>query len=249
MAIIIKNNEQIKLMRSACELTAKVHEVLEKEVKPGITTDELNSIAEDFFKSHDAIPSFKNYRGYPKSICTSVNDEIIHGIPGIRKLKEGDIVSIDIGTFKNGYHGDAARTYGVGNISSDLQKLIDVTKQSFFEGIKFAFQNNHLGQISDAIQNYAELNGFSVVREYVGHGIGRALHEEPSIPNYKGISRGPKLFKGMTLAIEPMINIGTYEIKILNDKWTVKTKDGKFSAHYENTILITDGEPELLTLL
>lgn len=248
MAIEIKNNEQIELMRIASRIVAKTFQVLESAIRPGVTTGELDKLAEGFIKSQGAIPSFKGYRGFTAAICTSVNEEVIHGIPGLRKLRDGDIISIDIGAFKNGYHGDAARTYAVGNISQDMQKLIDVTKQSFFEGMRFARSGRHLYEISSGIQQYVESHGFSVVRDYVGHGVGRALHEKPDIPNYKPPSRGVKLYKGMSLAVEPMVNMGTYEIDVKKDNWTVVTRDGKYSAHYENTLIITDGEPELLTI-
>lgn len=248
MAIPIKSQQQIAYMREVGLITAKLHMLLEEKVTPGITTIELDKIAEDFIRSTGAIPSIKGYDGFPCSICASVNDEIIHGIPNSRKLQEGDIISIDTGAYKNGFHSDAARTIAVGEISAEAQQLIDVTKQSFYEGIRYAKANNHLHEISAAIQAYAESFGYQVVREYVGHGVGKNLHEEPQIPNYKVPNRGPKLYKGMVLAIEPMVNAGTSKIKVLNDGWTVVTADGKLSAHYENTILITNGEPELLTL-
>ncbi len=248
MAIPIKSQEQIVYMREAGYIVAKLHLLLKDAIKPGIMTKELDKIAEEFIRSNGGVPSFKGYNGFPASICISINEEIIHGIPNIRKLKEGDIVSIDVGVYKNGFHSDAARTVAVATISENAQKLIDVTKQSFFEGIKYAKVGYNLHDISKAIQTYAERFGYGVVREYVGHGIGKALHEEPQIPNYKPPSRGPKLCKGMVLAIEPMINEGTHKIKLLDDDWTVITADKKLSSHYENTILITDGEPELFTL-
>jgi len=248
MSIEIKNKGQIEYMRRAGCVVAKTHELLESAIRPGVTTGELDKIADEFIRSQGGIPSFKNYRGYPAAICASVNEEVIHGIPGLRKLRDGDIISIDIGAYINGYHGDAARTHGVGSISTELKSLIDVTKQSFFEGMCFARPGHHLHEISSSIQKYVESYGFSVVRDYVGHGIGKKLHEEPAIPNYKPPSRGPRLAKGMALAVEPMVNMGTYEIVNLEDHWTVVTKDGKYSAHYENTIIITDGEPELLTI-
>lgn len=248
MPIIIKNNDQVERMRAAGKIVAMTHELLEKELRPGITTRELDKIAHEFIISKGAYPSFKDYNGFPASICISVNDEVIHGIPGARKLKSGDIVSIDIGALKDGYHGDSARTLPVGEISEEAKRLIDVTKQSFFEGVKFAKKGNHLHDISAAIQNYVEANGFSVVRDYVGHGVGKKLHEAPQIPNYRPKSRGPRLTPGMTLAIEPMVNIGTHEIELLDDGWTVLTADNKCSAHYENTVLITDGECEFLTV-
>ena len=248
MAIIIKNDEQIAKMRVAGKILARLDEVLRAEIRPGITTLELDKIAEDFILSQNAKPSFKGYAGFPGSICTSVNDEIVHGIPSKRKLESGDIISIDMGSYIDGYHGDAARTYGVGEITPEAQKLIDVTKQSFFEGIKFAKAGKHLHEISYAIQKYVEGNGFSIVRDYVGHGIGKNLHEDPAVPNYKPIGRGPLLQKGMVIAIEPMVNAGTYKLRVLDDGWTAVTLDGKYAAHYENTVVITDGEPEILTL-
>lgn len=248
MAIPIKSEQQIQFMRQAGQITAQLHLLLETEVRPGITTKYLDEIAEEFIRSKGAVPSFKGYGGFPGTICASVNEEVIHGIPGNRKLQEGDIISIDTGAYINGFHSDAARTVAVGTVSPEAQKLIDVTKQSFFEGIKYAKAGNHLHEISAAIGNYAESFGYSVVRDYVGHGVGRNLHEEPQIPNYSVPSRGPRLCKGMVLAIEPMINIGTFRVKVLSNDWTVVTNDKKLSAHYENTVLITDGEPELLTL-
>ncbi len=247
MGIIIKTEEQIEKMRAAGQILKELDEILRNEIKPGVTTLHLDKIAEDYIRSNKATPSFKGYGGFPGSICTSVNEEVIHGIPSLRKLINGDIISIDMGACFEGYHGDCARTYAVGEISEENQRLIDVTKQSFFEGIKFAKAGNHLFQISAAIQTYVEDRGFSVVRDFVGHGIGRALHEDPAVPNYKPKGRGPKLEKGMVLAIEPMINSGTWEVKVLDDNWTTVTLDGQNAAHYENTVYITDGEPELLT--
>ena len=247
MAITIKTNDQIDKMRIAGGILIDLIDILEEMIKPGVTTGELDKVAEDFIKSRGAEPSFLGYGGYPKTLCTSVNEEIVHGIPSSRKLKNGDIISIDMGAYINGYHGDSARTYGVGEISEADQKLIDVTRQSFFEGIKFAKAGNHLYEISAAVQDYAESFGFGVVRDYVGHGIGRNMHEDPSIPNFRQIGRGPKLQKGMVIAVEPMITAGSYKCKVLKDGWTAVTRDGSNAAHYENTVLITDGEPELLT--
>ena len=256
MAIIIKNNSQIELMRISGRIVAEAHEAIEKAIKPGVTTKELDSLCAEVIKKNGAIASFLGYEGafgagpYPGSACISLNDEVIHGIPGLRSLKNGDIVSVDIGAYKNGYHGDAARTHIVGQAAEEDKKLVEVTKQSFFEGIKFAKAGRHLYEISEAIQNYVESHGFSIVRDYVGHGVGRSLHESPEVPNYRPLrGRGVRLEKGMTLAIEPMVNAGTYEIYVLDDLWTVVTEDGKNSAHYENTIAITDGEPEILTIL
>jgi len=249
MSIIVKNDEQVNAMRAANLIVAKTHELLEQAICPGMTTLDLDKIAEEFIIKSGAVASFKGYRGYPSSICTSINEEIIHGIPSLRKLKDGDIIGIDIGAFKDGYHGDAARTHAVGNISDEARKLINVTRQSFYEGIKFAKSGIHLYEVSKAIQSYVESNGFSVVRDYCGHGIGREMHEAPEVLNYKPPGRGPKLVKGMTLAIEPMVNVGEYSINVLEDGWTVVTKDGSLSAHYENTVLITDGEPDILTII
>jgi methionyl aminopeptidase len=236
-------------MRTACRLTGETLELIESMLVPGITTAEIDYAAEKFILSQGARPSFLHYRGFPKSVCISINEEVIHGIPSSRKLKEGDIASVDIGVFFDGFHGDAARTLPVGKISADATKLIEVTKQSFFEGIKFARAGNHVHDISKAVQDFVESNGFSVVREYVGHGVGKDLHEDPSVPNYRPPNRGARLQAGMTIAVEPMVNIGGAAIKVLADKWTVITKDGSLSAHYENTIAITDGEPEILTLI
>ena len=249
MAIYIKTREQIEKMKIAGAILARLDDVLKKEIKPGVTTKELDIIAEDYIRSQGAIPSFKGYGGFPASICTSVNDEIVHGIPSERTLKQGDIISIDMGSYIGGFHGDAARTYAVGEITPEAKKLIDVTKQCFFEGIQYAKKGCYLNEIGTAIQKYAEQNGFSVVREYVGHGIGRKLHEDPSVANYKEQSKGVALKEGMTLAIEPMINMGSHKLKVLKDSWTAVTKDGLYAAHYENTVVITNGEPEILTLL
>ncbi len=248
MAIPIKNEEQLNKMRRASEIVAKAHQLLEKEVCAGISTRELDRIAEDFIVSQGAFPSFKGYRGFPASICVSINEEVIHGMPGLRRLKNGDIVSIYIGSYLDGYHGDAARTFTVGSVADIHTRLVKATEESFFEGMKYARAGCHLHEISGAIQKYAEERGFSVVREYVGHGIGREMHESPEIPNYRPQNRGPRLAKGMCLAIEPMVNEGTPKVSVLNDNWTVVTKDKKYSSHYENTIIITDNEPEILTL-
>lgn len=233
----------------AGRLLAIVHEELAKIVRPGITTLDINRKGEEIIRSFGCIPSFLNYEGYPASICVSVNDEVVHGIPHKDHfLDEGDIVSLDAGLIYQGYHADAARTVAVGQIHPEVQRLMDVTKQSFFEGIKFAKPGYHLNDISKTIQNYVEENGFSVVRDLVGHGIGQRLHEDPEIPNFSQRRRGIKLQPGMTFAIEPMVNMGEYDVVWLDDDWTVVTEDGSFSAHYENTILITENEPEILTL-
>jgi methionyl aminopeptidase len=249
MPISIKSKQEIEYMREAGSIVAKTHTLLEKAVAPGISTYELDQIAEDFIKSQDATPSFKGYMGYPASICASINNEVVHGIPSKKRiLKDGDIISIDIGAFYKGYHGDAARTWAVGNVSAEAEKLIEVTKESFYKGIEYAKDGCHLYEISAAIETHVEAFGYSAVRDLVGHGIGRELHEEPQIPNYKMKRRGPKLQPGMVLAIEPMINIGRYEVRWLDDDWTVVTMDGSLSAHYENTVLITEEGYELLTI-
>ncbi len=248
MAILIKNAEQIQHMRHVGNIVLKTHELLESNVRPGITTKELNDLAESYIVNAGAYPSSKGYKGYPAAICISVNNEVIHGIPGMKKLKEGDIVSIDIVANKNGYHADAARTLAVGTVSEETKRLIAVTRESFFKGIEYARAKMHLHEISAAVQEYVESFGFTVVREFVGHGVGKHMHEDPQIPNYRMPNRGPRLAPGMTLAIEPMVNAGTADVDILDDGWTVVTSDGKYSAHYENTVLITDSDPEILTV-
>lgn len=247
--IIIKNHNEITLMKKAGRIVGETLLLLEKEVKPGITTAELDRMAEEFITKHGAKPSFKGLYGFPSSLCISVNEQVIHGFPGAYVLKEGDIVSIDCGAFFDGFHGDAARTFPVGNISVDAQKLIDITKESFFQGIKFAKEGNKLTDISYGIQSYVEAAGFSVVRDFVGHGIGRKVHEDPNVPNFGKSGRGPKLLEGMVLAIEPMINAGTHKVKTLKDGWTVVTTDSSLSAHYENTVAILSDGPEILTLI
>lgn len=248
MSVGIRTEEEIELMREAGRILAKVHEEVEKEIKPGITTLSLDKKAEEIIRSYGCIPSFLNYEGFPNTLCISVNEEVVHGIPSdSRILREGDIVSIDAGVIYKGYHSDAARTHAVGSISPEKKNLIEVTRDSFFEGIKLAKAGNYLYQISEAIENYVDRFGYGVVRELTGHGVGKELHEDPVIPNYRVIGRGILLKKGMTLAIEPMVNLGTCQVRWADD-WTVVTADGKPSAHYENTILITDGEPEILSL-
>ena len=250
MAITIKSNKEIELMREAGRILAITHEELEKALRPGMSTWDINRIGEEVIRSYGCIPSFLNYHGYPASICVSVNNEVVHGIPSKKNfIKEGDIVSLDAGVIYKGYQSDAARTHGVGQISPEAEKLIRVTRESFFEGIKVIKEGVHLNEVSKAIQAYAESHGFSVVRDLVGHGIGTALHEDPQIPNFAQRRRGPRLQAGMTLAIEPMINAGKYSVNWLDDDWTVVTADGSLSAHYENTVLITEGEPEILSLL
>ena len=245
--IIVKSEREIELMRRAGKITAAARALAGEMVKPGVTTREIDKAVFHFIRSQGAEPSFLNYNGYPASVCVSVNDEIIHGIPGPRVLKEGDIVSVDVGAYIGGFHGDCAATFACGTISEEAQRLIDVTRQSFFEGIKFAKEGCRLYDISAAIQGYAESHGCSIVREYVGHGIGTEMHESPEIPNYGHPGRGPRLLRGMTIAVEPMVNAGTAAIRQMPDGWTVRTADGKLAAHYENTLLITDGEPEILT--
>jgi len=247
--IVIKSDTEIEYMRQAGKVVAMTLEKIEPIIKPGVTTGYIDNFAEKFILEQGAVPAFKGLYGFPATICTSVNDEVVHGIPGDRVLHEGDIVSIDCGAIINGFNGDAARTFSVGNTSSEARKLIDVTKQSFFKGIEYARQGNRLEDISHAIQVYIEKNGFSVVRDYVGHGIGRAMHEDPQVPNYGRSGRGVRLVKGMCLAIEPMVNIGGYRVKTLSNEWTVVTVDGSLSAHYENTIVILDGSPEILTVI
>lgn len=247
--IILKTKREIEKMRKAGRLVAETHAFLKTLIKPGITTKELDEAAEEFILKHNAKPAFKGYNGFPGSICASINEEVVHGIPGLKRLKDGDIISIDIGTIVDGYYGDGAKTYPVGNVSEEKLKLIGVTRQSFYEGLKFARPGYRLTDISHAIQEYVEKHGFSVVRDFVGHGIGQNMHEDPQIPNFGPPGRGPRLKSGMVLAIEPMVNIGTYHVKILQDNWTVVTMDGKPSAHYEHTIAITDDEPEILTAL
>lgn len=248
--VSIKSEREIKLMREPGKILAQVHEELGKAIEPGMSTLDIDRLGERLIRSFGCIPSFKDYNGYPASICVSVNDEVVHGIPNKHHiLREGDIVSLDAGVIWNGYHSDAARTYGVGEISPEAAKLIEVTRQSFFEGIKFAKAGNHLNDISAAVQKYAESFGYGVVRDLVGHGIGTHLHEDPEVPNFAQKRKGIRLEAGMTLAVEPMITAGRYDVVWMDDDWTVVTDDGSLAAHYENTILITDGEPEILSLL
>lgn len=249
MAVTIKSPREIELMRESNRLLAEVHKALEESIRPGMTTLDVDRLGEKLIRERGGIPNFKNYNGYPASICVSVNDEVVHGIPSkYRVLQEGDIVSLDAGLIYKGYHSDAARTHAVGKVSPEKQKLMDVTKQSFFEGMKYAKAGNYLYDISNAIDAYVSQFGYGIVRDLVGHGIGTHLHEDPQIPNFAQKKRGIKLVPGMTLAVEPMINMGTWQVEFLSDGWTVVTKDGLPSAHYENTILITEGEPEILTL-
>ncbi|MEG0857230.1 MAG: type I methionyl aminopeptidase [Terrisporobacter sp.] len=247
--IILKSKSEIDIMREAGKIVADTHEVIRKAIIPGITTRELDKIAEENIKKYNAIPSFKGYGGFPGSICASINNKVVHGIPGDEIVKEGDIISIDIGAYYKGYHGDSAKTHGVGLISEENRKLIEVAKESFYEGLKFAEVGNRLSDISHTIQAHTEKNGFSIVRSLVGHGIGKDLHESPNIPNYGKLNKGPILQPGMVLAIEPMINQGSHHVYCLGDNWTIVTGDGKNSAHYEHTIAITEDGPLILTSL
>lgn len=245
--IICKTPREIEIMREAGRIVALTHQELKKHVLPGITTKELDAIAEKFIHQNDAIPSFKGYNGFRGSICASVNEELVHGIPGDRVLHEGDIISIDIGAKYNGYHGDSAWTYAVGNVSDETEKLLKVTEESLYKGLEEAKPGERLSNISHAIQTYAEGYGFSIVREYVGHGVGQELHEDPQIPHYGPPGKGPRLKPGMVLAIEPMVNAGSRYVRTLSDNWTVITVDGKMCAHFEHTIAITETGFEILT--
>lgn len=247
--IVIKSKREIDLMREPCKVTAEILRDLADFIEPGKTTGDINAYVEDRIAHYNMKPTFKGYSGFPAGACISVNEEVIHGIPAKdRILQEGDIVSVDTGATYKGYNSDAARTYPVGEIDAKLKKLIDVTEQSFFEGIKYAMVGYKIHDVGHAIQNYAEKNGMGVIRDYTGHGTGSKLHEDPQIPNYGKPGTGAKILEGMTLAIEPMLSLGTYDVRVLNNDWTVVTTDGKASAHYENTILVTNGEPEILTL-
>jgi len=250
VAVTIKSQHEIELMRESCKILAEVHAKLGEMIEPGISTWDIDAMGEKLIRSYGCVPNFLNYNGYPASICVSVNDEVVHGIPSKERiLMEGDIVSLDAGLIYKGYHSDAARTYPVGEVSQEAKQLIEVTRQSFFEGIKHARAGAHLHDISNAIDAYCSKFGYGVVRDLVGHGIGTSLHEDPQIPNFRQWRKGIRLQPGMTLAIEPMITLGTYKVGWLDDDWTVVTMDGSPAAHYENTILITEGEPEILTLL
>ena len=246
--ITIKTDADLQLMDAAGRVVEETLRLLKTLARPGVTTAELDHEAERFIRSRGATPSFLHYHGYPKSICTSVNEQVVHGIPGPYRLKDGDILSVDVGACLDGFQGDAARTYLIGNVPEEVRSLVRVTRESFFAGLQYARAGNRIGDISAAIQAHAEAHGYGVVREMIGHGIGREMHEEPNVPNYGRAGHGPRLAKGMTIAIEPMINLGTARIRQLADGWTTITADGKPSAHYENTVAITDGEPRLLTL-
>lgn len=247
--ITLKSPHEIEAMRRAGRITSAARALAGALIRPGVTTKEIDQTVYEFITAQGAVPSFLNYNGFPASVCASVNDEVIHGIPSKRVLQEGDIVSIDVGAYLDGYHGDCCATFPCGTISQEAQSLIEVTQQSFFEGIRYAAEGYRLGDISAAVQAYVESHGCAVVREYVGHGIGTKMHEPPEVPNYGPAGRGPRLLRGMTLAIEPMVNAGGAAIKVLPDGWTVKTEDGSLAAHYENTICITEGKPEILTAL
>ena len=246
--IAIKNERELASMRKACKITAAARALAGEMVRPGVSTKQIDEAVREFIVSQGAKPSFLGYGGFPGSTCISVNETVIHGIPSDYILKDGDIVSIDVGAYYEGFHGDCAATFPCGAISAEAQKLIDVTKQSFYEGIRFATKGHRVSDISHAVQKHVESNGFSVVRSFVGHGVGAQLHEEPEVPNYGKPGRGPRLVPGMTIAVEPMVNAGVYDVRVLKDGWTTVTADGKLSAHYENTVLITDGEPEILTV-
>ncbi|MDR2883759.1 MAG: type I methionyl aminopeptidase [Deferribacteraceae bacterium] len=247
--IYLKSSSEIAIMRENGKILVEIFEKLREFIKPGVSTKDVDNLVENIIYSHSAVPSFKNYRGFPAAACVSINEEVVHGIPtASRVLEDGDIVGIDVGAFKNGFHADAARTFAVGEISAEAKKLIDVTEQSFFEGIKAASIGNRVSDISHAIQKYVELHGFGVIRDMLGHGIGRSLHEEPSVPNYGPPGKGVKLRAGLVLAIEPMVSEGDYRIVTLHDGWTTVTKDGKLSAHYENTVAITPDGVSVLTL-
>lgn len=247
--IIIKSDQEVDLMRESGKVTGFILKELENFIKPGISTADINRFVEDTIRKNGMIPTFKGYCGFPASACVSINEEVVHGIPDNKRiLKEGDIVSVDVGSTYKGYVSDAARTYPVGKVSDIAQKLMDATRDSFFAGLEFCKVGYRLSDISHAIQVKAESEGFSVIRDFVGHGVGQEMHEEPQIPNYGKAGRGPRLAKGMVFAIEPMICEGGYDVRTLSNDWTVVTLDGKLSAHYENTVVITDGEPELLTL-
>lgn len=249
MSVSIKSEREIEIMRDAGKILAEVHEQLAELVQPGISTMDLNRKADEMIRKYGCIPSFLNYNGFPASICTSVNDQVVHGIPDKKMiLQEGDIISIDAGVIYKDYQSDAARTHAVGTISKEAKDLMEVTKQSFFEGIRYAKAGHHLFEISAAIEDYVVAHGYSCVRDLVGHGIGKEMHEDPQIPNFRQRKRGIRLSPGMTLAIEPMVNIGRYDVCVLEDDWTIVTEDGSLSAHYENTVLITEGEPELLSI-
>ena len=246
--ITIKNERELQSMRKACKITAEARALAGKMVRPGVTTEQIDKAVHDYIVGQGAKPSFLNYHGFPASTCICVNNVVVHGIPSGYELKEGDIVTVDVGANVEGFHGDCAATFACGVISTDAQRLIDVTRDSFYAGMQKAVKGNRVSDISHAIQTYVESNGFSVVRDFIGHGIGRQLHEQPDVPNFGTAGHGPRLLPGMTLAVEPMVNIGMPDVRVLKDGWTAVTADGSLSAQYENTVLITDGEPEILTV-
>ena len=247
--IVLKTVRELSIMREACRISAQALQLIGKAIEPGITTAELDRLAEKFILSQGAVPNFKNYHGYPATACISINNEVIHGIPtGKRKIKEGDIVSVDLGALFEGYHGDNAATFACGEISDEAQRLINATRESLYEGIKMARAGSRVGDISNAIQSYVEARGYSVVRDFVGHGVGTSLHEAPEVPNFGIAGRGVRLLPGMTLAIEPMVNMGKHDVKVMPDGWTVLTKDGSLSAHFEHTVAITSEGPQIMTL-
>ena len=247
--IILKSQEEIEKIAMACRIVGRTLAFLKDKIKPGVKTIQIDRFAADYIRDNDAIPAFKGYRGYPANICASVNNEVIHGIPTDRVLNEGDILGVDLGVYKDGFYGDAAYTFPVGEINGEAQRLLKVTEEALYKGIKKARLGNRVSDISFSIQKHVEANGYTVVRAFVGHGIGRDLHEDPQIPNFGPPNRGPRLQSGMTLAIEPMVNVGGYEVVIVDDGWTAVTMDGKLSAHFEHTILVTADEPKILTLL
>ena len=248
--IVLKTGRELKIMREACRISAGALQTAGKAVEPGVTTAEIDKLAEDYIRSQGGVPNFKNYEGYPATACISINNEVIHGIPTAKRvLKAGDIVSIDLGAKFEGYHGDNAATFACGDVSPEAKRLMDTTKESLYEGIAAAVAGGRIGDISHAVQSYVEARGYSVVRQFVGHGIGTSLHEAPEVPNFGTAGRGFRLMPGMTLAIEPMVNAGGSEVKILPDGWTVLTKDGSLSAHFEHTVVITADGPKIMTLL
>ena len=247
--IVLKTVRELSVMREACRISAGALKLIGSAIEPGVTTAELDRLAEDFIRSQGAVPNFKNYHGYPATACISINNEVIHGIPTEkRKIKAGDIVSVDLGALFEGYHGDNAATFACGDISPEAQRLIDTTRESLYEGIKMARAGGRIGDISFAIQSYVVARGYSVVRDFVGHGVGTSLHEAPEVPNFGTAGRGVRLLPGMTLAIEPMVNMGDYGVKVMPDGWTVLTKDGSLSAHFEHTIAVTTDGPQIMTL-
>lgn len=243
-----KSNKEIELIRASGRITAQTLDLLERSARPGMTTLELDTLAEDFIRSHGGVPAFKGYKGFPRTVCISLNNEVVHGIPGNRKLKEGDIVGLDMGVILKGWYSDSARTVSVGQISDEAKRLLDVTRESLYKAIEQCIAGAHLSNVGAAVQSHAEAHGYSVVRDLVGHGIGRSLHEEPQVPNYGKSGQGTKMRPGLVIAIEPMVNAGGYKVAVLPDKWTIVTEDGSLSAHFEHTVAITEGGPRILTL-